>query len=184
MKLKFFAALICLCWNGIFAQNAKKINITSEVLLKIFSENSAWDLPAQDSFRVVIVYDSSNVISKHEAGLFGRVFGESSRLPGDKPIAVQLISESGFDKIAWQGRNVAFFPHGEFTFLGSILKYCEEAQVLTASSDTTMIAKGVAVAVDVGEKNYPEIWFNVNALKNEGAEFRKEILQLAKHVEW
>lgn len=184
MKFMLRVMVCCLFWGGMIAQSTNKINITGEVLLKILSENRAWDLSTQDSFRVVIIYDSSEAMSIHEAKQFKQVFGESSRLPGDRPIAVQMIPESGFDKIAWQGRNVAFFARGTFTYLGSILKYCGEARVLTASADTSMVAKGIAIAVDVGQKKYPEIWFNVNALKNEGAEFRKEILQLAKHLEW
>ncbi len=184
MNFRLRAVLFFVLWTPVIAQNPNKISVISEVLLKILSENRTWNLSLQDSFRMVIVYDSSDAISKSEASSFRRVFVESFRTPADKPIAVRMISDTKFDKISWQGRNAAFFTRGEFTYLGSILNYCEEARVLTISSDTSLVAKGIAIAVDVGKDKYPEIWFNVNALKNEGAEFRKEILQLAKHLAW
>jgi hypothetical protein len=65
-----------------------------------------------------------------------------------------------------------------------ILRRCVDSQVLSMATDSTLIAEGVSVAVEIDYKLQPVICFNLASLENEGAVYDSKILQLAKYMIW
>ncbi|RMI28084.1 MAG: hypothetical protein D6681_00050 [Calditrichaeota bacterium] len=171
--------------SNLRAQRADADELKAEILLKLLSRNRALDVARLDTIRLALVYDSTDAAASREAGKFYGILLHLPTLPFKKtPLVVQMTPVQALYRVDWEQLQAVLLIPGRRDITRQILPRCREWKVLSMSTDPTLIARGVSVAVETRGKSQPEIWMNVNALKSEGASYDPEILELVKHLIW
>ncbi|MCK6619431.1 MAG: DUF4154 domain-containing protein [Calditrichaceae bacterium] len=166
-------------------QGVQVENLKAEVLLKLLSQNRSIDFSAIDSVRLAIFYDQTDARSRGEAETYRRILVQYQNPPfKGKAMSVSKHSEVRSDSLAWGNLQAALIMPGGEAHLPEILKPCADYRVLSMSTDTALVARGISVAVEIDAQRQPLICFNLSSLAKEGAVYDAEILELARCMTW
>ncbi len=166
-------------------QGVQLENLKAEVLLKLLSQNRSIDFSAIDSLRLAILYDQTDARSRGEAETYRRILVQYPNPPfKGKAVSVSKHSDIRPDSLAWGTLQAALIMPGGEARLPEILKRCADYRVLSMSTDTALVARGISVAVEIDAQRQPLICFNLSSLAKEGAVYDAEILELARCMTW
>lgn len=167
------------------SQSVQIEELKAEILLKLLSQNRSLDSTRIDTVRFAIVYDGRDAGSQSEGENYQRIFSGLPNSPfKNKPIRIERQPNNRLNDLSWEKILAVLIIPGKSDRIPEILRRCAESQVLSMATDSTLIARGVSVAVEIDYKVQPVICFNLNSLDNEGAVYDAKILQLARYMVW
>lgn len=156
-----------------------------EVLLKLLSLNQGLDISSIDSVTIVLIYDGGDSTARRQAESYRRWFSDFPKPPfRGKPLRILSISNRALADISWTTIQAVVVLPGKENRVDAIQEKCADFKVLSMTTDSTLVSRGIASGVTLNSSREPEIWFNVESLEAEGAIYRVEILQLAKQIIW
>lgn len=156
-----------------------------EILLKLLSLNQGLDISSIDSVTIVIVYDAGDSTSRRQAESYRRWFSEFPKPPfRGKPLRILTAANRALTDINWPDTQAVVVLPGKDDRIEAVREKCADFKVLSMTTDSTLVSRGIAAGVTMNSSREPEIWFNVESLEAEGGIYRVEILQLAKQLIW
>jgi hypothetical protein len=188
MRYSFLFLLIFLAETGYrpaWNQSVQIEELKAEILLKLLSQNRSVDFSRMDSVRFAILYDQNDSRSSAAAENYQRIFFNfPNSLFKGKSLVIEREANNRLSGLSWQKILAVVMIPGKNNRIPEILRRCVDSQVLSMATDSTLIAEGVSVAVEIDYKLQPVICFNLASLENEGAVYDSKILQLAKYMIW
>lgn len=169
--------------SGLGAQDLSGEAARVEMLLKLCTANRGYAAAGIDTFRIAIVYDRTDSASTRLAIRYRDLIGQMPELPFRSiPNAISLSAATASDSLDWPGLHAVIGIPGDAAAAAALLAKCNVHQVLSLTTSRELFERGFAIGVYMRPDQQPEIWFNIPVLKNEGAIYTREILELVTQV--
>ncbi len=183
MMIRFAGTLLLLITVS-YSQNFHRDAVAVEILIKLLLENQQRDFSLAQPVEIAVIYDASDAIAKNDAVRYQQVFASVSDSLGKISLSAHLLPARDLAQLSGTRFQAAFLHRVPADSLARIVQHCAGERILTLSTDTSYVSRGVSVGVYPDSAGQPHIWFHVRSLNDEGASFPKEILKLAEQLKF
>lgn len=157
------------------------MNIQIPIFLKIITFEKT--LNVQKEINVIIVYQSKYAESARYAEEANEIINKanSNQYGGInfKPKLVNLDNTPMLNNLIDNNPSVIIIMPLKAVNISTISKKCKQYKILSFSTNPEYLEYGISVVLEE-RRNRPEIWINLNSVKNEGIEFSSQLLKLVK----